>query len=99
MSASSRILTSRAPRGLSGDDVQRLLKVIPRTPVGLRDRPIILTFVFTGRRRADVFRLTAGDIAFEGSRAYYSYRGKGGKTGRRELPVPALRAIEAWLQI
>jgi len=55
--------------------------------------------VFTGRRRAEVFRLTAGDIAFEGSRAFYSYRGKGGKTGRRELPAPALHAIEAWLAV
>ena len=91
--------TQSLARGLSGDDMHRLLGVIPRTPVGLRDRAIILTFVFTGRRRAEVFRLTAGDIAFEVSRAFYSYRGKGGKTGRRELPVPALRAIEAWLNV
>jgi site-specific recombinase XerD len=91
--------TQSAARGLSGEDVQRLLAAIPRTPVGLRDRAIILTFVFTGRRRAEVFRLTAGDIAFEGSRAFYTYKGKGGKTGRRELPAPALRAIEAWLRV
>jgi len=28
---------------------------------------------------------------------YYSYRGKGGKTGKRELPRPAYEAIQAWL--
>jgi integrase len=44
-----------------------------------------------------VFRLTAKDIAFENGRAYYSYRGKGGKAGRRELPMPALVAIKTWL--
>ena len=33
--------------------------------------------------------LRAGDISIEGDTAFYSYRGKGGKTGRRELPRPA----------
>ena len=39
------------PRGLSADEVQRLLAIIPDTPVGLRDRAIILTLLLTGRRR------------------------------------------------
>ncbi len=85
------------PRGVSGDGVKQLLAVVPKTPTGLRDRAIILTLTFTGRRRSEVFRLTAGDIALDNGHAYYSYRGKGGKTGRRELPTPALEAIKAWL--
>jgi hypothetical protein len=40
------------PRGLSADDIRRLLAVIPETPVGQRDRAIILTLTLTGRRRA-----------------------------------------------
>ena len=75
------------PRGLTADEVRRLLHVIPATPVGLRDRAIILTFVLTGRRRAEVLGLTAGDIE-PGEPAFYLYRGKGGKRGRRELPRP-----------
>jgi hypothetical protein len=43
-----------------------------------------------------VLGLKVGDITEEGS-AFYSYRGKGGKTGKRELPRPALQAIEGWL--
>jgi site-specific recombinase XerD len=43
-----------------------------------------------------VLGLKAGDISQEGS-PFYSYRGKGGKTGKRELPLPALQAIETWL--
>jgi integrase len=43
-----------------------------------------------------VLGLKAGDNSSESS-AFYSYRGKGGKTGKRELPRPALTAIEAWL--
>ena len=81
------------PRGLSAEEVRRLLAVIPDTPPGLRDRAIILTLVLTGRRRAEVFRMTAGDLSFENEICFYAYRGKGGKSGRRELPRPALDAL------
>jgi site-specific recombinase XerD len=90
--------TSTPPaRGLSADEVRRLLAAIPDTPQGLRDRAIVLTLVLTGRRRAEVFRMTAGDLNFENGVCYYSYRGKGGKTGRREFPQPALDALRAAL--
>jgi site-specific recombinase XerD len=85
------------PRGLSAEQVQKLLAVIPNTPVGLRDRAIILTLVLTGRRRAEVLGMKTGDLTFEGDRTYYTYRGKGGKRGRRELPQPALDAIRVGL--
>jgi len=86
------------PRGLSADEIRRLLAVIPDTPVGLRNRAIILTLVLTGRRRAEVFRMTRKDLAFENERWYYTYRGKGGKNGRRELPQPAVDALRAALR-
>lgn len=82
------------PRGLAPDDVKRLLAVIPETPSGLRDRAIILTLVLTGRRRAEVLGMKAGDLEVAGSQVFYRYRGKGGKTGRRELARPAFEAIE-----
>ena len=81
------------PRGMSADDIRKLLSVIPATPTGLRDRALILTFTFTGRRRAEVMNLKAKDIVREGSQVFYTYRGKGGKTGKRELPMPAYEAI------
>jgi len=90
-------VTTGVPKGLSGDAVQRLLAVVPSSLVGLRDRAIILSLVFTGRRRAEVFGLKAGDLTDDGGRTYYVYRGKGGKTGRRELPTPAVEAIRVWL--
>jgi integrase/recombinase XerC len=37
--------TQSTPRGLSAEQIRRLLAVVPRTPVGLRDRAIILTLV------------------------------------------------------
>lgn len=81
------------PRGLSADDIRKLLAVIPDTAGGLRDRAIILTLTFTGRRRAEVMNLKAADVVHEGSRVFYTYRGKGGKTGKRELPRPAYDAV------
>lgn len=86
------------PRGLSAEEIRRLLAVIPDTPVGLRNRAIILTLVLTGRRRAEVFRMTRKDLALENERWYYTYRGKGGKNGRRELPQPAVDALRAALR-
>jgi hypothetical protein len=85
------------PRGLSSDQVHQLLAVVPNSPVGLRDRAIILTLVLTGRRRAEVIGMKAGNLFLDGERAFYTYRGKGGKQGHRELPQPALNAIRASL--
>ena len=50
-----------------------------------------------GRRRTKVIGLTAGDISVEGETAFHSYRGKGNKRGRRELPKPAHAALCATL--
>jgi len=84
-------------RGYSADDVRRLLAVVPDAVAGRRDRAILLTLVLTGRRRAEVIGLRAGDLSLEGEIVFYSYRGKGGKRGRRELPRPAYEAICATL--
>ena len=90
--------TSTPPaRGLSADEVQRLLAILPDTPQGLRDRAIILTLTLTGRRRSEVFRMTAGDLSFENGVCFYSTEAKAEKTGRRELPQPALDALRAAL--
>src|SRR3954454_17481751 len=83
--------------GMSGDQIHRLLDAVPATAVGMRDRAIILTLTFTGRCRAELMGMTAGSISDEGGAVFYSYRGKGGKTGKRELPGPAYGAIVPWL--
>jgi site-specific recombinase XerD len=81
------------PRGLSAEEIKRLLAVIPAKPSGLRDRAIILTLTLTGRRRSEVMNMKAGDIS-QSERLSYKYRGKGGKQAKRELPRPAFEAIE-----
>ena len=84
-------------RGLGADEVRRLLAVVPDTVAGRRDRALLLFFILTGRRRSEVIGLTAGDISIDGETAFYSYKGKGGKRGRRELPRPAYEAVCATL--
>jgi site-specific recombinase XerD len=86
--------TPAPPRGLAAIDIQKLLSIIPDTPVGLRDRAIILTLTLTGRRRSEVLGLKVGNLHLEGDAVYYTYRGKGGKQGKRELPQPAFHAIQ-----
>ena len=86
--------TPALPRGLTAADIKKLLDFIPDNPVGLRDRAIILTLILTGRRRAEVLNLKVSDLIQDGEAVYYSYRGKGGKHGKRELPRPAFRAIQ-----
>lgn len=80
------------PRGLSTEEIRRLLAVLPDTPVGKRDRAIILTLIYTGRRRAEILGLRAGGLS-RNAAVYYSYRSKGGKQRRRELPEPCFSAI------
>ena len=41
--------------------------------------------------------MRAGDLSFEQGTYFYAYKGKGGKTGRRELPRPVLDALRAAL--
>ena len=82
------------PRGLSAEEIKRLLAAITTTPTGLRDRAIVLTLTLTGRRRSEVLNLKAGDITQYGGLFFYNYRGKGNKQGKRELPRPAFSAIE-----
>ena len=80
------------PRGLRAHEVRRSLAAVPETAVGRRDRAIILRMLLSGRRRAEVMGLTAGDIV-AGDPAFYTYRAKGGKRARRELPAPVYAAL------
>lgn len=83
------------PRGLSLEQVRALLDALPATPVGIRDRAIILTCLYTGRRRSEVLSLRVGALSrTSDGTVYYTYRGKGGKVGTRELPPPVYEAIQ-----
>jgi integrase len=78
--------------GLTAEELRRLLRAIPDSDAGARDRAIILTAVYTGLRRSELFALRRGDLSVNGA-VFYTVRVKGGGVKRRELPAPALEAI------
>ena len=56
-----------------------------------------MTLILTGRRRTEVLSLKARDLSIDEEVVYYTYRGKGGKRGKREMPQPAFLAIKTAL--
>jgi integrase/recombinase XerC len=85
------------PRGLSADEIRRLLAAIPETRSGLRDRAVVLTLTLTGRRRTEVLEMKRDNLSNDSDRIFYRYQGRGGKKAKRELPRPAYDAIGAAL--
>lgn len=89
---------SRAKKiGLS--QLAAILDSVQRTDeLGQRDYALLLTYVYTGRRRTELARMRWGDIELVDGTPYYTYRGKGGKVVTRELPQPAYDAIMVYLE-
>ncbi len=83
------------------DDVRAILAALDASEDlgALRDRALVLFYVFTCRRRAEVASLRAGDLfRDDDGRTFYRYVGKGGKAGTRELPPPVVQALGAYLR-
>ncbi len=72
------------PRGLSSEQVQRVLTLCPLTPRGVRDRAILLLLIRLGLRAGDVASLCFSDLCFE--TATIIVCGKGGRETRLPLP-------------
>lgn len=79
-------------------DVRTMLAHINRGCLrGKRDYALIVTYLYTGRRAAEIARLRWGDLHTERGRTSYHWRGKGGKSRKDELPLPAHQAIFDYL--
>jgi integrase/recombinase XerD len=84
-------------RGLSAEEVARLLAAIPvESAAGLRLRALVLAYLLTGRRRSELLNLRWRDLDLEGG--FYRYTGKGGKERQRALPPPVRLAILVYAQ-
>lgn len=86
------------PNGLGSEALRRLLKAIPNTPAGIRDRAVVLTMVLSELRRQEVMNLRARDLTQDGNKGFYNVRAKGGLERHRELPAPAFAAISTALE-
>jgi len=83
------------PRGLSPEQVERILAVCPSTPRGIRDRAILLLLIRLGLRAGDIAALRFSDVDFEAGTIQVS--GKGGREVRLPLPQDVGDALLAYV--
>lgn len=83
------------PRGLTSQQVQRILAACPSTPRGIRDRAILLLLIRLGLRAGDVAALRLSDLCFQTATIRVS--GKGGREVRLPLPQDVGDALLAYL--
>jgi integrase/recombinase XerD len=84
------------PRGLQASEIERLLAGCARaTTVGLRDFAVLSLLARLGLRGAEAAGLRLDDIDWRAGEI--TITGKGSRTERLPLPVPAGEALTAWL--
>lgn len=84
------------PRGLTSEQIERILTACPSTPRGIRDRAILLLLIRLGLRAGDVAALRFSDLCFETATIRLS--GKGGREVRLPLPQDVGDALLAYLK-
>jgi site-specific recombinase XerD len=75
------------PRGLTPEEIQRVLAMCPSTPRGRRDRAVLLLLIRFGLRAGEVSKLRFSDLCFKTATIRVS--GKGG----REVRLPLLQDV------
>jgi len=84
------------PRGLTAEEVERVLAACPTTPRGLRDRAALLLLIRLGLRAGDVSKLRFSDLCFETATIRVS--GKGRREVRLPLPQDVGDALLEYLK-
>ncbi|GAB7541880.1 site-specific integrase [Cupriavidus sp. 8B] len=89
--------TPPIPRAISAEHAQRALDSCDRrTPVGRRDRAVLLLLARLGLRACEIVRLTLDDVDWD--RAQLRVRGKGGRESLLPLTADVGEAIAAYLE-
>ena len=84
---------------LTAAQTRAMLTACNRTTVyGLRDYALILGYVLTGARNAEIRTLKWGSIQEKGDKVVYKWSGKRGKSDTEEMPRPVYDAIVAYLK-
>jgi integrase len=84
------------PRGLTPEQVRRVLGACSTTPRGLRDRAALLLLIRLGLRAGDVSKLRLSDLCFETATIRVS--GKGRREVRLPLPQDVGDALLEYLR-
>lgn len=87
-----------APKGLDRADVRKLLREVELRQ-DIRSTAIFNLFLFTGCRVSDLINLETSDLMMSERSGSVIFRyGKGNKQRSVPLPLPARRALQAWLE-
>ncbi len=85
------------PRGVGRDEVASLLSACdPSTPIGARDRALVLILVRLGLRAGEAARLRLDDIDWTSGQLKVTGKGR---EHTLPLPVDVGQALEAWLRL
>ncbi len=84
-----------AGRMLERSELDALFAAIDDSPIGIRDRAMLLILVGAGLREHEVAILDAADVTQDG----LSVLGKGKKRRFTPLPASAAQALEVWMHI
>jgi integrase/recombinase XerD len=84
------------PRGLTPEEIRRVVAACSRTPRGLRDRAALLLLIRLGLRAGDVSKLRFSDLCFETATIRVS--GKGRREVRLPLPQDVGDALLEYLR-
>ncbi len=88
---------SSLPRYLQSEDVERIiLSCDPTSPVGIRDRAILLLLARLAFRAGDILQLRLSDVDWEGAEIHVS--GKGHQQTRLPLTQEVGNALVSYLQ-
>ncbi len=91
--------TGSPRRALAVREVHQLLDAIDlATPIGLRDRALVLLLVVQALRISEALALTVEDLDEELSHRVATITGKGGKVVRVPLAAETWAAITAWME-
>jgi integrase len=85
-------------RKLSVEQFNDILKEIPYTLAGVRNRAIFMMICINGLRRSSVLNLKGSDIEYKGNKVFFRTILKGGKSVSKEIPKPVWEAIQCYLK-
>jgi integrase/recombinase XerC len=91
-------LPSKIVRVFTPDDLRQLLAACPATPLGARDRAVLMTLLDTGLRVSELVRLTLDDVDLETQRLRVLYA-KGNKQRVAAFSDDCGRAITGFLGV
>jgi integrase/recombinase XerD len=95
---SLKIERVKKPPVFSEEEIKQILKAVPKTPVGTRDRAMFETFYSTGIRKSELINLNMEDIDPD-EREITVREGKGSKDRVVPIREEALRSLREYIKI